>query len=413
MKQDFFWNTLAGVVNAAEAVVMSMIVTRLGSLADAGILTIAFAVGNLLMTIGKFGMRGFQVTDQKDAFSFRTYLKSRALTVTAMAVIAAGYALYVEQKGTYSPQECTVILLITAIYLVESVEDVIWGFFQKTGRLYVGAQMFVVRWGVILAAFLVGMMRTGSLQQALIWCFLLSLAVFVGMLGHYRYDLAEYCAIEAQRTGLSDKEGTTGGLLVQTAPLFFVSFFNLYLNNAPKYALADCVSAEMQACYGFVAMPVFVIGLLNNFIYQPMLVTLARYYDTDRTRYHAMACRQFFFIAALSLVCILGAAAIGIPVLSWLYHTDLEEYQRELVILQAAGGFLAAAGFLSALMTVLRCQRKMLAGLAVTGIGTFFLMRPAVYRYGTMGAATAFTASAALLFAAYGWLYWKERRRKI
>ena len=39
---------------------------------------------------------------------------------------------------------------------------------------------------------------------------------------------------------------------------------------------------ESQACFGFVLMPVFVIGLLNQFIYQPMVVNLAMEYNNGR-----------------------------------------------------------------------------------------------------------------------------------
>ena len=68
-KRDYIWNTVAGLINAAEAVIMSMFVTRIIGLADAGRLTIAFAIGNLMMTVGKFGVRNYQVTDIENKFS--------------------------------------------------------------------------------------------------------------------------------------------------------------------------------------------------------------------------------------------------------------------------------------------------------------------------------------------------------
>ena len=50
---------------------------RTPGISDAGILTIAFAIANLLVNIGKFGMRGFQVTDVRNQYCFNTYLSSR------------------------------------------------------------------------------------------------------------------------------------------------------------------------------------------------------------------------------------------------------------------------------------------------------------------------------------------------
>ena len=85
-KKDYIWNSIAGMINAAEAVIMSMVVTRYGLLSDAGILSLAFATGNVLMMIGKFGGRMFQVTDLKQQFSFKEYLVHRLIAVFLMFV---------------------------------------------------------------------------------------------------------------------------------------------------------------------------------------------------------------------------------------------------------------------------------------------------------------------------------------
>lgn len=74
------------------------------------------------------------------------------------------------------------------------------------------------------------------------------------------------------------------GLLFKiTFPLFGISFLSFYVNSAPKYAIDACLTDEIQACYGFVAMPVFVIGLINNFIYQPVLVPMAVEWEKEQT----------------------------------------------------------------------------------------------------------------------------------
>ena len=48
MKKDYVFNTIAGLIDASEAVIISMIITRTTGLTDAGYVTIAFAVGILL-----------------------------------------------------------------------------------------------------------------------------------------------------------------------------------------------------------------------------------------------------------------------------------------------------------------------------------------------------------------------------
>ena len=56
-------------------------------------------------------------------------------------------------------------------------------------------------------------------------------------------------------------------LLRDCFPLFAGSFLAQYIGNAPKYAIDAQLSDELQAYYGFIAMPVFIIGLLNNVIF--------------------------------------------------------------------------------------------------------------------------------------------------
>ena len=52
----YFWNTAAGLLNAAEAVILGMLTTRLAGVEAAGILTIAFSVGNLFSSVGRWGI---------------------------------------------------------------------------------------------------------------------------------------------------------------------------------------------------------------------------------------------------------------------------------------------------------------------------------------------------------------------
>lgn len=42
----YFWNSTAGLLYAGEAVILSIAVTRTSGLADAGILSMAFAIGH-------------------------------------------------------------------------------------------------------------------------------------------------------------------------------------------------------------------------------------------------------------------------------------------------------------------------------------------------------------------------------
>ena len=63
LKSAYFWNTGAAMLNAFQTVFILMLISRIDPVIDAGVFTIAFAIGNLMMTIGKYGIRQFQVSD--------------------------------------------------------------------------------------------------------------------------------------------------------------------------------------------------------------------------------------------------------------------------------------------------------------------------------------------------------------
>ena len=80
-RKSYLWNLLASGVNASEAVVIIVVASRVVTLSDVGILTFAFTLANLIMCIGKYGVRNYQVSDLTDAKEFSAYYYSRLFTI--------------------------------------------------------------------------------------------------------------------------------------------------------------------------------------------------------------------------------------------------------------------------------------------------------------------------------------------
>lgn len=49
MKSAYLWNTCAAMLNAFQTVFILMLISRIDPVIDAGVFTIAFAIGNLMM----------------------------------------------------------------------------------------------------------------------------------------------------------------------------------------------------------------------------------------------------------------------------------------------------------------------------------------------------------------------------
>lgn len=181
-------------------------------------------------------------------------------------------------------------------------------------------------------------------------------------------------------------------------PLFAGGFLSFYIGNAPKYAIDMYLSDEVQACYGFIAMPVFVIGLLNGFVFNPILYKISvMWHEQRRKEFIKCILRQCLILAIITVTCMGGGYLLGIPVLSILYHTDLTGYRIELLILLLGGGFLGLSGLLNTVVTIMRYQRMVIFIYGVVAIVALFLSKPVVFRYQILGASVMYTLLMAIL----------------
>lgn len=404
MKSDgngYFWNAAAGLLNAGEAVILSMVVTRTSGLADAGVLSMAFAAGNLMMSIGKFGVRSYQVTDVAGDFSFSDYFWVRVVSVILMIAASLIYIFYCIHVKGYSSEKAAIVFAFCFIYAVEAMEDVFWGLYQQKQALDTGAKLFILRWLAILGICILVLVLFRDLCLASVFGAAVSLAIFCISNSLVFWKFREKV--------LRIRLGAVKEVLCQCFSLFIASFMTIYVTNAPKYAIDRYLTEEVQACYGFIAMPVFVIGLLNGFLYQPSLVQMALEWKECRIdSFRRRIRRQCVVLLGLTVICLLGAYLCGIPVLSAIYGTDLSGYKKELLVLLCGGGMFAYAGYFSVLLTIMRKQEMVMDGYAAVSVLSLIFSNRLVRSYGMGGAVVLYALLMGMLAMVFAFVYRKE-----
>ena len=390
----YIWNMLGGFLNAFQSVILLMVITRTVDLYSAGIFTIAYASANLFLTIGKYGMRNYQVTDIKPRFSFDEYLFSRLYTCTAMIVISAGYTIYKFNAGGYSIEKAAVVFFMCMLKVIDAAEDVYHGMYQQQGRLDVGAKLLTVRTASMIGIFSIGLIFFRNLLKALVLTVGVNIVLAVVLI---KLTFPEFKA-EVSFRSREKRQAQILDLLKICFPLFAGTFLSFYIGNAPKYAIDSLLSEEIQACYGFISMPVFVIGLLNGFIYQPILNDLAlKWNEGKRAVFLKQVLKQFVYVGLITGAALVGGYLLGIPVLSLLYNTDLNGYRIELLILLLGGGMLALSGFLLVVLTVMRCQKNTIWGYLLVAIMAYLFSPVFVKHSGVRGAAVLYLLLMSLL----------------
>lgn len=397
-RDSYVWNMIGSMLMAFQSVIMLMILTRVLGLKEAGIFTIAYANANLFLTIGKYGMRYFQISDVKRQFTFAEYRMSRVLTAAAMLVTAFAYIVYAAAVNGYSAEKIQVIVWMCLFKVTDALEDIYHGYYQSRNRLDIASKCMTIRIGVTILVYAAGLIVIKDQLRALIIATILTgvlLAVFT------KWSMEGFVIPKEKAAPVNVKK-----ILLTCFPLFAGGFLSFYIGNAPKYAIDSMLTDEIQACYGFIAMPVFVIGLLNNFIFNPMLYKLSVMWDEGRIKeFVKRIFIQTGIVAAITMLCIVGAYILGVPVLSWLYNTNLAPFKDELLILLLGGGFLGLSGLLNAVITIIRFQKSLMWGYASVALMALLFSKRIVGKYGMMGAAVLYTALMAILCIVFSGIF--------
>lgn len=354
-KSAVFWNAFSAMMNSFQTMVLLMIITRFGTSEDSAIFVMAYAIGNLMLNVGKFGIRQFQVTDVHEKYSFDNYLKARQISTLLMLSFTALYVGYNLILGQYSPKKSIVVTLICILKAIEAYEDVYHGRMQQKGRLDVAGRIL----GIRLMLFIVGFsafyiaginLLTSSLINVIIS---LILSIF---LNHTALKGLNIIDKSIRGKGIRS-------LLWECFPLCACMCMNMYIANAPKYIIDTAVSDDIQTCFNIVFMPVFIIALLANFIFQPCLKSLGELWAENK---HSRFLKEIFKLAVIVIIaCILitaVGAVIGADVLGLIYKVDLNSYNGLLIIFMISGGVIALQNLFIIAITVVRFQKYMIYG---------------------------------------------------
>jgi len=395
-RSAYVWNAINAMFSAFQCPVVLMFITRISGMHDAGVFSIAFAVSNLLLYIGLYGLRRFQASDIDEEFKFADYNGMRFITCGAMIMASFAYCLYGSYFNNYSMTKATIVFLVCILKLVQAYTDVIHGNMQQKGRLDVAAKCSAVRYVLEVVAIIVTLFITGDLLMS---CAVSALVSVTVMLLTSVAAGRKYCDTFMPRFGRSEIKT----LMIDGFPLFASLFLNMYISNAPKYAIDTYLTEEIQAVYNLIFMPAFMVMLLSNFIFNPIIKSYAELWLSDDPEQHKELKRrirsQLLVVLGLTILGLAVAATIGLPMLSLIFGTDLSEYKKELCIVMIGGGALAYAQYFSTVITIIREQKSMIICYGIAAAAAYGLSGILVKTYGIVGAAIMYAVIMVVLAA--------------
>ncbi len=387
------WNTIGGAVNAGQSAIILIFISRRLGLEIAGMVTIAFAIAQIFLSISKYGVRNYQVTDVTEKTTFKEYLSVRLITLAITIAVMVIYLLYSLQTGT-ATIKLLIILEIIVLKLIDGFEDVFVGRFQQLGRLDIGAKIMAIRLIISTLAICISVLVGAGI----------CLSLFIGIVSSIILDL--YFLIITLPMASIEQTNPDRRKILQLLkvclPLCIGTTLSIYIGNVPKYMINDYMDETTQAIFGYIMLPVFIVTLLNQFIYQPMIKSLGDLWAQKNIKgFQNRILRQCLIVGGLVILVLVGGLIVGLPILSLLYGTDLTGYQMEFTVLLIGGGFYAIAYYLNIPLTTIRMQNSLAIGYAVASLVALLSGKWFVTMNGMMGAAFLYLLINILLVIIY------------
>lgn len=398
-KQDYVWNTAGQTVWGAVFPLFTIIVTQLVGVDQAGVFSLAMVSGMLLMILGNYGVRTFQVSDVNENFSFSEYQLNRWITCVLM--LLAGY-LFIRVRG-FDPSMAQIFMAVFVYKMMDALADVYEGRLQQKDKLYLAGVSIGIRSLAVLVVFTVMLFITRNVYAA-------SFAMDVAAVASFVLVTFPLALLETPRSSrMSIRK--VAALFKQCFPVFVALFLYSLIDNMPKFVMDGVLPYENQLYFNALYFPAQMILLIVGFVYKPMLVSISNVWAdrSKRRRFDLLVIAMICLSAVLAVVGIGLMGWIGIPIMSFMYGIDFEQFRSLSYIMLAAGGVTGAIDFLYSTITVMRHQRDVTKIYLITMIFAVIVPIMLIHIADLRGAVVGYFIVMCILLALLGLEYVRVR----
>ena len=388
-KRDYVLNTVGLAAWGALFPVLSIIATQLAGAEQAGMFSMAFTTATLMLYIGNYGVRTYQVSDLDEADSFASYQVQRAITVLAM--LAVGW-IWCAVRG-YDHDMTLITWGAFGFRAVDALADAYEGRLQQMSKLYLAGVSLAARSVLGIVVFTLLLFITHNLVVASLGMAIAALASFVVL-------TVPLALLETPKSRSVDRIEITE-LFVECFPSFAAQFLFALIESVPKFAMEGVLPYDNQVFFNAIYFPAQSILMIVGFVYKPQLVRIANVWADPgkRTRFDLIVLAMLGASVLVTAVMLVVFGMVGIWFNGVCYGVDFEPYRMAQYLMIVAGGLSAGIDFLYQIITVLRRQAQAtityLAAFVVAALASVILVR----MVGFNGAVYSYLAVMVLLFA--------------
>lgn len=389
-KKAFLWNMIGSTSYSLSSFLYLMVVTRICGVGPAGFFSLSYATAQLLLAVGRYGMRTYQATDLNRKYLFSEYKVSRLITCGLMLLFGVIYSAW-----SFSGEYIIISVFIIMMKMVDAVEDVFHGNFQQTYHVEIMGKMLAARNIYSAVYFTASLLLTRNLAFT---CTSTAVTSLILCLVINQIFTAKYPG-EPAAVSRDFQLSNVWSLLKICTPLFVGTFLSLLLYNIPKYAMSSVMADEYQTYYSVLFMPSFVITLMCEFVFKPTITTIAELWWQNNIRKFCM-----YVLRIIGVIFLFGAAIViaghllGRTLLEIIYGVDLSPYKLHFIILLIGGTIGAGVYMIYNILIAIRKGGCIIVVYAIAAVLTIFPAKVMVQTWGIMGACMNYLYSCSILF---------------
>ena len=378
--KTFVWTVSSGIVYSLQSLLFMMVITNLMDDEAAGIYNAGMVVAQMMLTVGKYSVRNFQVSDVKEKYSFVDYFTFRIVTCVAAMLVTFVWILV---KG-YTGGTAVVVVSLTVYKMAECFSDVFEGLYQQKFRFDVSGKSQFVKDLTMIIVYVAMLVLTRDVVISSVVLAVISILLIVVV----DFPLTKYF----DKLGVGFNWSKIKGLTIACFALFVSSFLCAYIHSAPKLSIETYYGrGSVYVDFSALFMPTFVVDLLAGFTMRMWITKMAVCHDSgDFKSFKRHIIQQLGVVALITVVCMVVMYFAGGFALSLLYGRDLYGYEWSNALLMLAGGMVAVYTLFENVIIIYRHQHFSILINIVSAVLTVIIMPIFTKRGGIMGATLAY-----------------------
>ena len=386
VRRGTLWNLISSIINSSMTAIIMFFITMTNDMTSNGWFSLATAIAYQCQAIGFFGIRNLHIADTSQEYSFSDYVYFNILSIILMILVLS----FLSFKQGYVIEKAVLIFVYGLYRGADIIEALFHDEYQRNGRLDIGVILQTVRFVVSLICLVIVLLITKNLVLGSLAALISSIIlIFIQNKPFFKFFP---CKLKRLKKLKLKK------LFHICLPICIAGFINMYLANAPKYAIESTLNDEMQGIFAILSLPVFTINLLSTVVYKPYISKMAVYWHEKQfSKFKKITVFLTGIIFIFTFCITTFGYFFGLTLLEYIYGITLDAYMEIFILLLIGGGVNSLGAFLNFIMVIFNEQNKNMLIYILSGAFTILFSNLLVNVFELLGAALIYILSSLII----------------